>query len=340
MPLPEIHALENILGILGDLPDADERAAKAASEREPQLTKPAGSLGRLEEVSGWLAGWQGRHPPKLDNVAVHIFAGNHGITAQGVSAFPSEVTVQMVANFEAGGAAINQLCKANNADLRVIPLDLETPTADFSQEPALAPAELVNAFRAGWNTVSRDMDLLCVGEMGIGNTSSAAAIAHAIYHETAADWTGPGTGVTGNELDHKASVIAMAVADHRAGMGNGIEVLRHVGGRELAAMAGAITAARLQNVPVLLDGYVATAAAACLAACNPAALDHCRAGHVSKEPGHRCLLNRLGLVPLLDLDMRLGEGSGAAVAIGIVRSAIACHNGMATFAEAGVSDKD
>jgi len=149
-----------------------------------------------------------------------------------------------------------------------------------------------------------------------------------------------GTGVTGQGLDHKASVIAMAVDDHRAGMENGIEVLRHVGGRELAAMAGAITAARLSQVPVVLDGYVATAAAACLAACNPSALDHCQAGHVSREPGHRRLLERLGMVPLLDLDMRLGEGSGAAVAIGIIRSAVACHTGMATFAEAGVSDKD
>ncbi|MBC8239032.1 MAG: nicotinate-nucleotide--dimethylbenzimidazole phosphoribosyltransferase, partial [Alphaproteobacteria bacterium] len=182
-------------------------------------------------------------------------------------------------------------------------------------------------------------DLLCVGEMGIGNTTAAAAIAHALYHGTAADWTGPGTGVTGKGLDHKASVIAMAVEDHRGGMENGLEILRHLGGRELAAMAGAITAARLLQVPVLLDGYVATAAAACLAACNPGALDHCQAGHVSSEPGHQRLLDRLGMAPLLNLDMRLGEGSGAAVAIGIIRSAVACHTGMATFAEAGVSDK-
>jgi len=340
MSLPEIHSLENILEILSNLPSIDSAAVEAASAREPQLTKPTGSLGRLEDIAGWLAGWQGVHPPKLESVAVHIFAGNHGIIAQGVSAFPSEVTAQMVANFEAGGAAINQLCRANNAALKVFPLELETPTADFFQEPALAPAELVNAFRTGWESVDEELDLLCIGEMGIGNTSSAAAVAHAIYHGTAADWTGPGTGVTGRALDHKASVIAMAVEDHRAGMENGMEILRHVGGRELAAMAGAITAARLQRVPVLLDGYVATAAAACLAVCNPTALDHCQAGHVSNEPGHRHLLDRLDMKPLLDLGMRLGEGSGAAVAIGIVRSAIACHTGMATFAEAGVSDKD
>ncbi len=340
MALPELHSLEDILGIIAELPDADTAAISAADAREPQLTKPAGSLGKLEEISQWLCGWQGTHPPRLDRMAVQIFAGNHGITAQGVSAFPSEVTIQMVGNFEAGGAAINQLCKVHGANLKVFPIELDTPTADFSLRPAMEPAELVTAFRAGWDTVSADLDLLCIGEMGIGNTSAAAAIAHAIYHGSAAEWTGPGTGVSGQELDHKAAVIAMAVEDHRAGMNTGIDILRHVGGRELAAMAGAITAARLLRVPVVLDGYVATAAAACLAMCNPKALDHCWAGHVSREPGHRKLLERLGMIPLLDLDMRLGEGSGAAVAIGIIRSAVACHNGMSTFAEAGVTDKD
>ncbi len=340
MALPEIHSLEDILSILGNLPGPDQESQSKADEREPQLTKPAGSLGRLEDIARWICAWQGNHPPRLNRIAVHVFAGNHGITAQGVSAFPSEVTVQMVGNFEAGGAAINQLCKAQGAELKVFPLELDNPTADFSIEPAMAPAELVNAFRTGWETVEAEIDLLCVGEMGIGNTSAAAAIAMSLYHGSAADWTGPGTGVSGRELDHKASVIAMAVEDHRAGMDNGIEVLRHVGGREIAAMAGAVTAARLQGIPVILDGYVATAAAACLAACSPDALDHCYAGHVSKEPGHRKLLERLGMTPLLDLGMRLGEGSGAAVAIGVVRSAVACHTGMATFAEAGVSDKD
>lgn len=340
MSLPEVHNLDDILRIVSAVPEIDAAAVAAADAREPQLTKPAGSLGRLEDLSRWLCGWQGAHPPRLDRVAVHIFAGNHGITAQGVSAFPSEVTVQMVANFEAGGAAINQLCEAHGAELRVIPLSLDVPTADFSVEPAMKDAELVDAFRTGWDTVEADLDLLCIGEMGIGNTTAAAAISHALYHGTAADWTGPGTGITGQGLDHKASVIAMAVDYHRTGMENGIEVLRHVGGRELAAMAGAIMAARILRVPVVLDGYVATAAAACLAACNPSALDHCQAGHVSREPGHRRLLERLGMAPLLDLDMRLGEGSGAAVAIGVIRSAVSCHCGMATFAEAGVSDKD
>jgi nicotinate-nucleotide--dimethylbenzimidazole phosphoribosyltransferase len=340
MSLPEIKTIDDIRRVLEDLPGPDSTAMAAAAEREPQLTKPAGSLGRLEEIAGWLAAWQGSHPPKLDIVAVHVFAGNHGVTKQGVSAFPPEVTVQMVGNFEAGGAAINQLCKAQGAALKVFPLELENPTEDFSQRAAMNEDAFVAAFKAGWHSVEAQMDLLCVGEMGIGNTTVAAAIAHALFGDTGADWAGPGTGVSGAELDHKASVIARSVELHRAHMTDGLEILRHVGGRELAAMAGAIVSGRLQCVPVVLDGYVATAAAAPIAACIPGGLDHCVAGHVSKEPGHKRLLEKLNMEPLLDLGMRLGEGSGAAVAIGVIRAAHACHTGMATFAEAGVSGKD
>lgn len=336
---PVLTSVNDIRNVLDDLVGPDENARNAAKEREPQLTKPAGSLGRLEEISNWLAAWQGVHPPKLDTVAVHVFAGNHGVTKQGVSAFPSEVTAQMVGNFEAGGAAINQLCKAQNANLRVFPLNLDTPTNDFSQEPAMSESCFVTAFNAGWDSVRDEMDLLCVGEMGIGNTTAAAAIAHALFGDTGEDWAGPGTGVSGAELSHKASVINASVALHQSAMTDGLEVLRHVGGRELAAMAGAIVSARLQRVPVVLDGYVATAAAAPIAAYASGGLDHCIAGHVSKEPGHARLLEKLDLEPLLDLGMRLGEASGAAVAIGIIRSAHACHTSMATFAEAGVSDK-
>lgn len=340
MSLPALETMNDVRRVLESLPGPDSEAQAAAEEREPQLTKPAGSLGRLEEISSWLAAWQGAHPPRLDTVAVHVFAGNHGVTKQGVSAFPSEVTAQMVGNFEAGGAAINQLSELQGAELRVFPLELENPTADFSQQPAMNEQAFVAAFRVGWDSVRPEMDLLCIGEMGIGNTTAAAAIAHALFGGTAADWAGPGTGVSGAELSHKASVIAASVETHRAAMGDGLDVLRHVGGRELAAMAGAVVAARLENVPVILDGYVATAAVATIAACAPGGLDHCIAGHVSREPGHGRLLEKLHLEPLLDLGMRLGEASGAAVAIAIVRAAHACHTGMATFAEAGVSDKD
>ncbi len=332
--------LTDVRAALSDLPGPDALATEAAQAREPQLTKPPGSLGRLEQIAEWLATWQGRHPPRLDKVCVRVFAGNHGVVAKGVSAYPAEVTVQMVGNFEAGGAAINQLCKAAGAELEVIALDLERPTADFTEGPAMNEDAFVAAFNAGMASVPRDADLLGIGEMGIGNTSVAAAICHALYGGEAADWTGPGTGVSGDALDTKARIVAEGVRRHDEARGDGLEILRRLGGRELAAMAGAIVGARLSSVPLLLDGYVASAAAAALHAAQPSALDHCLAAHVSAEPAHRQLLANLGKPALLDFGMRLGEASGAALAIGLVRSALACHTGMATFAEAGVSDKD
>lgn len=307
----------------------------AWAAREPQLTKPAGSLGRLEELGRWLSAWQGRHPPRLDRVCARVFAGNHGVAALGVSAFPPEVTVQMVANFQNGGAAINQLCQAFGTELAVVSLDLDRPTADFTQGPAMTEAEFVAAIQAGMDAVPADCDLLCVGEMGIGNTTPAAAIAGALFGGEAALWTGRGTGVDGAGLDRKTQVVAAGMARH-AGQ-SGLEVLRCLGGRELAAMAGAVLAARLRRVPVLLDGYVCTAAVAALAAERADALDHCVVAHASAEPGHRRLMEKLGKAALFDLGMRLGEASGAALAVGVVRAALACHTGMATFAEAGVA---
>ena len=333
-------SLAAIRAMLETLPGPDGAAGAAADEREPQLTKPPGALGRLEAIAHWAATWQGRHPARADSISVRIFAGNHGVTAQGVSAFPAEVTQQMVGNFAAGGAAINQLCRSVGAQLDVIALDLDNPTADFTDGAAMDEAETAAAFSAGITAVDPTADLLCIGEMGIGNTTSAAALAMAICGGGAPEWTGPGTGVEGGALDNKARVVAEAVALHTRDEPDGMDLLTRLGGRELAAMAGAIVAARLNRVPVILDGYVATAAAATLQATRGDALDHCLAGHVSKEPGHRRLLGYLALEPILDLGMRLGEGSGAALAAGIVKSAIECHAGMATFAEAEVSDKD
>jgi nicotinate-nucleotide--dimethylbenzimidazole phosphoribosyltransferase len=331
-----ISSVSDIHALLAGLPGLDQAALDRCRAREPQLTKPAGSLGRLEEISAWLAAWQGRHPPRLDRVRARIYAGSHGVAALGVSAFPPEVTVQMVANFRHGGAAINQLCKAFDIELDVLALDIETPTADFTQGPALTEAEFVAAFKAGMDSVPKSTDLLVIGEMGIGNTTPAAAVACALFGGEAADWTGRGTGVEGGALARKIAVVGQGVARHRTLPP--IEILRALGGRELAAMAGAVLAARLALIPVMLDGYVTTAAVAALEAAKPGALDHCLVGHVSAEPGHRRLLDRLGKPPLLDLGMRLGEGSGAAAAVGLVRAALACHLGMATFAEAGVSD--
>ena len=332
-----ISSVSDITHLLAGLPGADGDARAAWAARDPQLTKPAGSLGRLEELSEWLSTWQGRHPPRLERARARIYAGNHGVAALGVSAFPAEVTVQMVANFRHGGAAINQLCRAFDAELDVVALELDHPTADFTQGPAMTEAEFVAAVTAGMESVPDDTDVLVVGEMGIGNTTPAAAIACALFGGEAVDWTGRGTGVAGSALARKIEVVAAGVAKH--GGQPPLELLRRLGGRELAAMAGAVIAARAKRVPVLLDGYVATAAVAPLAAACPGALDHCVVGHVSAEPGHRRLLDRLGKAPLLDLGLRLGEGSGAALALGLLRGAVACHVGMATFAQAGVSDK-
>lgn len=304
--------------------------------RDSQLTKPPAALGRLEDLAIWYAGWRGTDRPVVKAPQVVIFAGNHGVTAQGVSAFPAEVTHQMVLNFEHGGAAINQLCKAAGADLTVHALDLDRPTQDFTQGPAMSEADFISALSVGWNAVSKDADLFVAGEMGIGNTTSAAAIACALFGGDPTAWVGRGTGVDDAGLAMKADVVARGLAANPAR--DGLSVLAALGGRELAAMAGAIVRARTLNIPVILDGFICSAAAACLHAVNMGALLHCVAGHLSEESAHGAILAQLGLDPLLSMNMRLGEGSGGALAINIVKSAVACHSGMATFAEAGVSD--
>jgi nicotinate-nucleotide--dimethylbenzimidazole phosphoribosyltransferase len=331
---------DDIRRLLDDLPPPDEQAAAAVRARDKRLTKPPGSLGRLEHIAEWLARWQGRHAPRIERPVVAVFAGNHGVVNQGVAAYPQAVTRQMVANFQAGGAAVNQICKSFDLGLKVFELALETPTRDITEAAAMDETECAATLAYGMEAAAGGADLLCIGEMGIGNTTIAAAICHGLYGGEAADWVGPGTGVDGEGLKRKADAVARAVALHKAHLTDPLEVLRRLGGRELAAMAGAILAARHAKIPVLIDGYVASAAAAVLHAVTPTALDHCLAAHRSAEPAHRRLLARLGQEPLLDLGMRLGEGSGAALAAAIVKAAAELHNGMATFESAGVSDKE
>lgn len=328
-------SLAEFRAILSRLPKADADAAAAANARNGVLTKPPGALGRLEDLAIWFGGWQGTDKPRLEKPQVIVFAGNHGVVAQGVSAFPAEVTVQMVANFRAGGAAINQLSKAFGASMSVHELSLDKPTADFTKAPAMTEAEVVDALLTGWNAVDPQADALVVGEMGIGNTTPAAAIACALFGGSAEDWVGRGTGVDDAGLARKARVVAEGIALH--GTADALEVLRCLGGRELAAMAGAIARAHAERIPVVLDGFICTASAAVLEKAAAGALDHCVAGHVSAEAAHGRLLTALGKAPLLSLGLRLGEGSGAALALGVVKGALACHSGMATFAEAGVS---
>jgi nicotinate-nucleotide--dimethylbenzimidazole phosphoribosyltransferase len=334
MPFDDIRAL------VRQMPGPDEAAAEAARTRDATLTKPPGALGKLETIAEWLAAWQGRHPARVERPVTVVFAGNHGVVAQGVAPYPQEVTAQMVANFQSGGAAVNQICKAFDIGLKVFELALEMPTRDISEDAALDEADCAATIAYGMEAIAGGCDLLCVGEMGIGNTTIAAALAHGLFGGEARDWTGPGTGLDDEGVRRKADVVARAVALHKAHLDDPFEALRRLGGRELAAMAGAILAARMERVPVLVDGYVATAAAAVLHRMDARALDHCMAAHCSAEPAHRRLLGELGLEPLLDLGMRLGEGSGAALAAAVVKVAADTHAGMATFAEAGVSDKD
>lgn len=330
-------SLSQFRALLAAAPAADAAARAAAEARNGQLTKPPGALGRLEELAVWFGGWQGTDRPRCDRPQVIVFAGNHGVVAQGVSAFPAEVTVQMVANFRHGGAAINQLSRAFGAEMAVHALELERPTVDFTQGPAMSEAEVVAALSVGWNAVDPSADVLVVGEMGIGNTTPAAALAAALFGGDAGGWVGRGTGVDDAGLARKADAVARGLALHADVLGDPLEVMRCLGGRELAAMAGAIARARVERVPVVLDGFICTASAAVLEKAVPGSLDHCVAGHVSAEGAHGRLLAALGKEPLLNLGLRLGEGSGAALALGVVKGALACHSGMATFAEAGVA---
>ena len=331
---------DDIRALVRALPGPDLAAAAAVRARDATLTKPPGSLGRLEEIAEWLAAWQGKPSPKVERPLAVVFAGNHGVVAQGVAAYPQAVTAQMVANFRAGGAAVNQLCAAFGLGLKVFELALEKPTRDFTQEPAMEEAECAATIAYGMEAIAEGADLLCVGEMGIGNTTVAAAVAHALFGGAPEDWVGPGTGVDAEGLKRKADAVRRGVALHRGHLSDPLEVLRRLGGRELAAMCGAILAARTARMPVLIDGYVATAAASVLHAIEPSSLDHCLAGHRSAEPAHGALLERIGKRPLLDLGMRLGEASGAALAAAVVKAAARLHTGMATFGEAGVSDKE
>ena len=329
---------DHIHTYMANLPAIDTATAGQAHDRQQQLTKPPGSLGRLEDLAIWMAGWQGQEKPEIKAPACLIFAGNHGVAQNGVSAFPPEVTEQMVLNFQHGGAAINQLCQAAGSSLNVFPLSLDTPTADFSEQPAMSVEDTLAAMQIGADAIPDDADLILPGEMGIGNTSSAAALSHLVFGGKADTWTGRGTGLDDDRLAHKISIITKSVNRVKNQTLDPVAMLSELGGRELAAIAGCVLAARLRRIPVLLDGFISTAACLPLWASNNAALDHCQISHYSKEPGHRHVIDALGKTAILDLDLRLGEASGAAIALQIVRSALAAHNGMATFAEAGVSD--
>jgi len=332
-----VKSVSELRRLIENVPPADQEALRIARERQAVLTKPPGALGRLEEIAEWLAAWQGRHPPRTERVQIIVFAANHGIAAHGISAYPSEVTTQMVANFAAGGAAINQLGGWLGATLQVVPLALETPTGNITHEAAMDEDTCLTAWHAGMTALDGKADLVCLGEMGIGNTTIAAALSAALFGGDGRDWAGRGTGIDDAGLARKITAIDDALAHHGAPIADSLEALRRLGGREFAAIAGATLAARHARIPVLLDGFACTAGAATLHAAKPGALDHCLIAHNSVEPGHARLLEKIDQRPLLDFSLRLGEGSGAVLAAGMVCAAAQVHNGMATFDSAGVS---
>ena len=331
-----ISSLEMVTDFISAMPEKNKKIEAAARAYQDSLTKPQGSLGKLEKLVVFLASWQGNEQPVLDKAQAIIFAGNHGICKQGVNPFPQEVTHLMVANFEAGGAAMNQLCALSGAELSVKPLLLDTPTHDFTQAEAMSMAELLDAMSIGAKAVDTDANILLLGEMGIGNSTISSALAASIFGGSISDWVGAGTGSDEIGIAHKINAIKAGLEKH--GARSDLSALLAFGGREQAAICGAILAARAASIPVLLDGFICTAAAAPLYALSPELLDHCLVGHKSAEPGHQKLLNAMNKTPILDLDMRLGEGTGAALALCILRGALACHNQMATFSSAGISN--
>ena len=283
------------------------------------------------------ARWQHRQTPRLENPMVTIFAGNHGVADQGVSAFPQDVTAQMVANFTNGGAAISQICGLHEINLRVFELALELPTGDITQEAALDDQMCAATIAYGMEAVAGKPDIIGLGEMGIGNTTIAAALFAALYGGTGVDWAGRGTGVDDAGYARKIDAIDQALALHQDALDHPLSILARLGGREVAAMLGALIAARHQKVPVVIDGYVATAAAAIAHAVNPEAIDHCLFAHVTSEGAHARVLEHMGKAPLLDLGMRLGEGTGAALGVVLAKTALHLHTNMATFDSASVS---
>ena len=333
--------MTRLTGLLSDLPGPDVASRDAVAARAATVLRPTGALARLDEVAAWLAAWQRTERPAVERPHAIVFAADHGVAAAGVSAYPAEVTVAMLDALEKGAATSAAMARALGVVLDVVDVGVARPTGDLRVEPAMDAERFDDAVGSGIEAVERaavaGADLLVFGEMGIGNTTAAAAVAATLYDEPAAAWCGRGTGLDDVGLVRKVEAVEACRARVRAGTGDPIEILREAGGAELAAIAGATVAARRHSIPVVLDGYVVTAAVAPLASVRADALDHVIAGHRSAEAGHGRLLERLGLSPLLTLEMRLGEGTGALAAVTLVRLAAVGVVEVATFQEWGLA---
>lgn len=334
--------------------DADMK--KQAEAYQLTLTKPAGSLGRLEQIATLFSAYQSTLKPRIKNIDIVIMAADHGVAEEGVSAFPQSVTAEMIKNFASGGAAIAVLARQLFADLTVVNMGTVAPlapvdgvldrriaagTANFCRQPAMTAGQLQQAMRVGQevvvNAMTNNAQLFIGGEMGIANTTAAACVAARLLGKTPQQLAGPGTGVNGAQLEHKTRVIERALALHATN--DAEEVLRTFGGFEIAGLAGAYIACAQAGIPVLLDGYIATAAALAAVQINPSIKPWLVASHCSAEPAHAMMLEALDIVHLLDLDMRLGEGSGAAITVPLLQSACLLQSQMASFSGAGVSEK-
>ncbi|WP_026060639.1 nicotinate-nucleotide--dimethylbenzimidazole phosphoribosyltransferase [Pseudaminobacter salicylatoxidans] len=318
---------DDIRNLMSHLPAGDEAAGEGVRAQFAKAEKPHGSLGRLEDLAAWLAVWSGR-PPAVNRPLVAIFAGNHGVARHGISPQPMEATARAVELTAAGGAAINQICLAYDVGLKVFDLALHLPTEDITQDAALDERGCAATMAFGMEAIS-GTDLLCIGDLGVGNTTVAATILAAIYGGGGTGWVGQGSGADAAMVAQKARVVDAALSFHAGHLQDPLEVLRRVGGREFAAIAGAIVAARMEKIPVILDGFAAIAAASVLKAMNPRALEHCVIAQLSPEPGYRRAVELLGMTPLLDLGMAHGEGAGAALAAGLAKAAALCSSGMA-----------
>ena len=317
------------------LPGPDIMARQALMDRAARVLRPAGALERLDRVAAWLAAWQRTDTPAVERPVVLLAAGDHGVVRRGVSAHDASVTRAMMDAFRAGVATSTVMSAALGSGMRIVDAGVGAPTGDITVEPALDPDRFAELVHLGRDTVAElDTDLLLLGEMGIGNTTAAAALAGSLFGGEPAGWVGPGGGADAAIMDRKRTAVAQAMA--RAGAAGPMEALRQVGGAEMAVLAGACLQARVRSIPVVLDGFVVTAAVAPLALARKGALDHCLAGHLSPEPGHRRLLDRLGMEPFLDLGMRLGEGSGALAARPHNRLAPSLVADVATFEEWGL----
>jgi nicotinate-nucleotide--dimethylbenzimidazole phosphoribosyltransferase len=319
-----------------DFPNPDYDAAAAVKSRADQVLRPLGALSRLDDIAVWLAGWQRTTSPDVDPVHCIVFAADHGVAEAGVSAYPSEVTASMLGAFRAGVATANAMCSTLGVRLAVVDVGVGRPTGDITREPAMDEERFDEAWIAGRNAVSalETAGLLVLGEMGIGNTTAAAAVCTGVLGGDAELWTGRGTGVDDTGLERKVAAVEAAVRRIQ-GLAP-MEVLREAGGAELVAIAGAVVEARLRSIPVVLDGFVVGAACVAIEAARPGILQHTIAGHCSAEPGHRLLLEKLGMQPILDLGLRLGEGSGALAAVPLIRLAAHAVTDVATFEEWGL----